>query len=261
MKEGFALKTPPEAIVVAIVFLAYWAVLTITNGFDPIARLTPAIVNTATLVIVALGARLVIARLVNRAPSNLRLAAHCIGAALFALSWCWLLMVALGLSAGRSLVDFQVRLVFPGPAVAWQLMQGLCFYALLALYEETRAWRHAAPAREISQSRKRFFVKVGDALRPLDARDIISIAGADDYSEVTSTSGRSLVRMSLAEFESLLDPSAFVRVHRSHIVNIHRIVSAEPTGDGRLLLHLEQNQTMTASRAGTKALRALALQR
>jgi two-component system, LytTR family, response regulator len=71
----------------------------------------------------------------------------------------------------------------------------------------------------------------------VEVDEIVMIAGAQDYAEVSTTDGRKhLVRMSLAEFEQRLPDDSFVRVHRSTIINIAHLGRAEPIGSGRLTL-------------------------
>ena len=94
-----------------------------------------------------------------------------------------------------------------------------------------------------------------DEIQPIDVDTIVSISGADDYAEVTTLGGKHLVRMTLAEFEKSLDPSRFIRVHRSRIVNVERIARAEPAGGGRLLLHMQDGEAIAASRTGSRLLR------
>ncbi len=111
------------------------------------------------------------------------------------------------------------------------------------------------PEARADKGRSRYFVRIGEELRPLDIDTVVSIAGADDYTEVRTLSGKHLVRVTLAEFAESLDPAKYVRVHRSWIVNIHRIVRAESAGGGRLLLHMETGQTISTSRTGAKLVR------
>jgi len=69
----------------------------------------------------------------------------------------------------------------------------------------------------------RLVTRVGqlDVIIPIDAIDYIE---ADDvYAAVIVHPKRHLVRMSLDALERLLDPSAFLRVHRSYIVRIARV--------------------------------------
>ena len=101
----------------------------------------------------------------------------------------------------------------------------------------------------------RYFIRSRDEIQPIDVDSIVSIAGADDYAEVTTVDGKHLVRMTLAEFEKSLDPARFIRIHRSRIVNVDRISRAEPAGGGRLLLHMEDGEAIPASRTGSRLLR------
>jgi len=84
---------------------------------------------------------------------------------------------------------------------------------------------------------------------------IVSITGADDYAEVATLHGKHLVRLTLAEFEKALDGARFIRVHRSRIVNVDRVSRAEPAGGGRMLLHMENGEMISTSRAGARLLR------
>ena len=55
------------------------------------------------------------------------------------------------------------------------------------------------------------------------ADEILWIEAEDYCGMIHSTRGRHLVRASLASLESRLDPSAFVRVHRTAIVNVQHM--------------------------------------
>ena len=61
----------------------------------------------------------------------------------------------------------------------------------------------------------------------------------------------------LAELEARLDPSDFVRVHRSHVVNLEHLQSITRYDERRLELTLSDGSRLVASRQGSKALRAL----
>jgi DNA-binding LytR/AlgR family response regulator len=61
--------------------------------------------------------------------------------------------------------------------------------------------------------------------------------------------------MTLADFENVLGPKSFIRVHRSWIVNVDRIARAEPAGGGRMLLHMENGEMIQCSRTGSRLLK------
>ena len=67
-----------------------------------------------------------------------------------------------------------------------------------------------------------------------------------------------MLRARLVELEDALG-QGFLRVHRSTIVNIEKAERVEPSGGGRLPVHLGNGSAVTASRAGAKAIRERAL--
>jgi len=215
--------------------------------------------NVVPLALLGLAARHIVRRHLMVHPTGWQILCHIPLGAAFALIWYWALMVLLGLQAGHSWTSFQVRPIFSNPAIAWMLLQGLSFYALAIALTHLEARRPASapgaappPLADMS----RYFIRDANTIRPVDSREIVSIRGAGDYVEVTTVTGRHLARRTLADFEAMLKADHFIRIHRTAIVNMGRIVSAEPTGDGRILIHLENGEAVQTSRAGAKALRA-----
>ncbi len=201
-------------------------------------------------------------RLVGR-PLLLQAPGHLITGALYAILTYWLITVMLGVAGSASIVEFSVR-PFPHPASAWQLLQNFTTYGIIA----SLAYLHASAATasvvlpqasERGPALTRYFIKSGDDFIPMDVDKIVSIAGADDYCEVATLEGRHLARMTLAEFEQALDPAQFIRVHRSRIISVQHVQRAEPAGGGRLLVHMENGESIPASRSGSKRLRDLLL--
>ncbi len=252
------------ALAAVLTFLAYWIVLQLAGGSARSAALS-ALRNLLPVAILTAALQPVLGNHVVRWRPAPALAAHIGLAMIFALLWYWLLMVLIGLSAGDSPLRFNVRPFFPNPAVAWQLLQGVTLYALCAAIAYARApsplprFLLADGAAEPDTGRdrplSRYFIRQGDDIHPVEVAQIVSISGADDYAEVSTLSGTHLVRMTLADFEKVLDGGPFVRVHRSRIVNVDRIERAEPAGGGRMLLHMETGEMIQASRSGTRLLR------
>jgi two-component system, LytTR family, response regulator len=104
----------------------------------------------------------------------------------------------------------------------------------------------------------RFFVRHQGTVLPVDTEEIISITAEDDYSAVHLNGRTHLVYLPLREFAQRLDPSHFLRVHRSAIVNLKKVDRME-LRDRRMLIYLDDGSTVMASRAGVQALRALHL--
>jgi two-component system, LytTR family, response regulator len=245
----------------AVVFVAYAVAVGLARDLTLGQALAGSLANTVPTVLFALVAyRLVGSRLVGR-PVAVQLAGHALLGAVYALLTYWLLIVLLGAALSASLIEFSVE-PFPTRASVWQMLQNLSVYGMVAML----AYLHARPepmavilsdpsGEEPARALSRYFIRSGDDIKPIEVAAIVSIAGADDYAEVATLDGRHLVRITLAEFEKALDPDKFIRVHRSRIVNVERIERAEPAGGGRLLLHMEDGETIAASRPGSRLLR------
>ncbi len=245
-----------------LVAAAYTTVFLVVGIGGVPEALAGAIANTIPVVLLGLAARGLIIRHVLGRSSVRTALGHTVLAALFVVLAYWLLLVLLGLVNGVSATEFDVR-PFEPRAMAWQSLQNLTTYGLIAALTHLDARAFPAPAIPVEagqaepepNSLSRYFIRNGDDLRPIEVAGIVSIAGADDYAEVKTTSGRHLVRMTLTEFEAALDADRFARVHRSHIVNLDRIARAEPAGNGRLLLHMEDGELIQTSRAGSRRVR------
>lgn len=218
------------------------------------------VLATFTVVLLGLVARsLIIRHVAGRSSGRVAVLHLVLGLAFMMLSY-WLLLVLLGVVYGVSATEFDVR-PFDPRAIAWQALQNLTTYGLIAALSHLQARPipsdvEPAPVRiEVPDTPGRYFVRIGDDIRPIDLADVVSIVGADDYAEVCTRTGRHLVRMTLMEFEATLDAARFARVHRSSIVNLDRIDRVEPAGNGRLLLHMEDGDLIQTSRAGAKRVR------
>ncbi|HEU0134906.1 MAG TPA: LytTR family DNA-binding domain-containing protein [Allosphingosinicella sp.] len=253
-----------DALAAALAFLSYFAVFLAVRSHRGMADAAlSSLINLVPLVVLTAAVRAILRRHVVGTPPRGQVGMHLALATGFTLSWHWLLMVLMGIRDGGSFTQFDVRAFFPGPVVAWQLLQGIAVYALIATLTDLRAQREL-PSLLVSPSGggeakesalTRYFIRRGDELYPLDVSQIVSIAGADDYAEVATLGGRHLVRSTLAEFEATLDQVDFLRVHRSRIVNLRRVVRAEPSGDGRMLLHMEDGEAIQSSRSGARLFR------
>jgi two-component system LytT family response regulator len=85
----------------------------------------------------------------------------------------------------------------------------------------------------------RFAVKHHRGMRLVRVRDIDYIEACGNYAEIHAAGRTHLVRMTMQELEQRLDPSMFVRIQRSTIVQVdrvHEILSANH-GDFDLSLH------------------------
>ena len=114
--------------------------------------------------------------------------------------------------------------------------------------------RHAVETDRTA--RNRVFVRDGDMIIPIAVRDMIRLEACDDYTAIYLAEAKYFVHVSLTEFTARLDPESFLRVHRSHTVNLNHVKSAEEF-DRRLVLYLSDGSEVTASRSGTQEFRRL----
>ncbi len=242
----------------ALLWLLYAIVFTVT-GILPLWRnLLTAAANVAPLVALAAGTYHLLNSHVMRRPVARQAIQHFAFAPIFAFTWYALIAVLLGFLNGARTGDF-APIGFSGPAASWQIFQGLIIYALVAATcYAIRGGRVAAPVTFVDQARMpmaRYLVREEDGLRPIEVARIVSITGAQDYSEVSTLDGHHLVRMSLGEFERVLDKSQFIRVHRSAIISLGHLELAEPAGGGRMVARMADGAVISVSRSGAASLR------
>jgi two-component system LytT family response regulator/two-component system response regulator LytT len=116
------------------------------------------------------------------------------------------------------------------------------------------------PAPKPSLQRTKLLVKNNQRNFIVDAQDVVYATIEDGLITVVSSSleGQSNYR-TIEELQSNLDPDMFWRVHRSYLVNIHRIKEVIPWFKSSFQLRMDdKKQTeIPVSRVQTKRLRAL----
>jgi two-component system, LytTR family, response regulator len=103
----------------------------------------------------------------------------------------------------------------------------------------------------------RFAVRDAKGIYFVAAADIERIDAEGNYVGLWANGRQHLLRESMRAIEDKLDPERFVRVHRSTIVAIDRIVRMEPWGHGEYLVTLADGSRVTSSRTYGAQLQAL----
>jgi two-component system LytT family response regulator len=106
---------------------------------------------------------------------------------------------------------------------------------------------------------ERLLVRDGGRIVPVALRDIERIEADGDYAAVRAKGKTLLVNLPLGDFEARLDPAHFVRVHRSHLVNLDYVEAIEPFDNSQLIVRMKDGTKITASRTASKRLRELAV--
>ncbi|HEY6080187.1 MAG TPA: LytTR family DNA-binding domain-containing protein [Polyangiaceae bacterium] len=115
----------------------------------------------------------------------------------------------------------------------------------------------AQAARGPESHLQRLVIRDGAEILIIPAASIDYVRGQDDYVEVFHDARSSLTQQTLQHLEASLDPSQFVRVHRSYLLNVSRVARIEPWGQGSKLAVLKDGRTVPVSRSGEARLRAL----
>ena len=98
----------------------------------------------------------------------------------------------------------------------------------------------------------------GNRIVPVALASIERVQGADDYATIVTTTKEYLVGVRLSDLESHLAGENFLRIHRSHLINLEHVTSIQKAEMGRLEVVMKSGARITASRSGSKRLRDLA---
>src|SRR5258708_719241 len=119
----------------------------------------------------------------------------------------------------------------------------------------SRAKEALQPTRALS----RVFVRDGNRIVPIALASIERAQGTDDYATIFTSPKQYLVSIRLSDLETSLAPANFVRIHRSHLINLEYITSIEPYDATRVEVVMKSGARIVASRTGSKVLRDLPL--
>ena len=115
----------------------------------------------------------------------------------------------------------------------------------------------AAAARPPQQFLERIVVKDGTRVTLIPVAKLDYAEAQDDYVALATHGTKHLKQQTIASLEAGLDPSRFVRIHRSYIVNFERVARIEPYGKDSRLAILADGTRLPVSRAGYTRLKSL----
>jgi two-component system LytT family response regulator len=105
----------------------------------------------------------------------------------------------------------------------------------------------------------RIFVRDGNRIVPISLASLERVQGADDYVTICTATKEYLVSLRLTDLEGHLQGANFLRIHRSHLINLEYVTSIEPYDAARVEVVMKSGARIVASRTGSKRLRDLAL--
>ena len=102
--------------------------------------------------------------------------------------------------------------------------------------------------REAAAFPSRIFVRLGKKIVTIQTSDILFIEADGDYTQLHAANVSYLCNLSLNELEERLDPSRFVRVHRSFIVAQDAVEHLASDGEGGFVAKLKNGARVRVSR-------------
>jgi len=114
----------------------------------------------------------------------------------------------------------------------------------------------AASARPPAQYLDRVAVREGSQVSIIPVSKLDYAEAQDDYVALVSAGKKHLKQQTIANLEASLDPTRFLRVHRSYIVNLERVSKVEPYGKDTHVAILSTGVQIPVSRAGYARLKA-----
>jgi two-component system, LytTR family, response regulator len=116
----------------------------------------------------------------------------------------------------------------------------------------------AARANVLTASRplSHVFVKERGRMLAVPLDRVERLEACDDYVALYVDGRRHLLHARLQDVAARLEPSRFLRVHRSHVVNLGFVTAVEPRDGSRLTIVLSSGARVPASRAGAAQIKS-----
>ncbi len=115
----------------------------------------------------------------------------------------------------------------------------------------------SSSARSPAQYVERIVVRDGTRVHIIPVAKLDYAEAQDDYVALSTEGKKHLKQQTISSLESVLDPSRFLRIHRSYIVNLERVTKIEPYSKDNHVVVLTDGTQLPVSRSGYARLRAL----
>jgi two-component system LytT family response regulator len=103
----------------------------------------------------------------------------------------------------------------------------------------------------------RLFVRSGSSVTPIPVAGISWFEARGDYVAAHAGGAKHLLHLSLNRLEERLEPTRFVRIHRTHIVNLDCVKSFRRLDGGRMAAEMVTGEILAVSRAKASEVRRL----
>ena len=126
-----------------------------------------------------------------------------------------------------------------------------------SLYEQLQGLVSAVAGVPGRQFIRQFAVRRGSAVTFVKASNVDWIEGLGDYAGLHVQEKTHLIREPLSSLAERLDPAEFLRIHRSSIVQVNRIIKTESLSNRDLLVTLRDHTILRVSRTYSASLSGL----
>jgi two-component system, LytTR family, response regulator len=103
---------------------------------------------------------------------------------------------------------------------------------------------------EPPEERNRIVVKKGVNILIIPVQKIFYLEAYDDYVKIHTTDGFYLKKKTMGHYEKSFDPTQFVRVHRSYLINLQELTRIEPLEKDTHIALLKNGAKIPLSHAG-----------
>lgn len=126
-----------------------------------------------------------------------------------------------------------------------------------ALAEARQKLGRAMPIAQLAQAARapgefleRIVIRDGSRVHVIPVEKLDYAEAQDDYIALASEGHQHLKQQTIASLEASLDPSRFLRIHRSYLVNLERIARIEPYSKDSKVAVLKDGAQIPISRSG-----------
>jgi two-component system, LytTR family, response regulator len=99
------------------------------------------------------------------------------------------------------------------------------------------------------------FVQKSEKLFNLAVEEIIFLEASGDYTIITTKSDQFVSSSGIGKLEEILNPSTFIRVHRSTIINLNFLKEIERHFNGGMVVKMQNGKSFPVSRTYAKVIR------
>ncbi len=99
------------------------------------------------------------------------------------------------------------------------------------------------------------FVQKSEKLFNLPVEDIIYLEASGDYTVISTKTDQFVSSSGIGKLEEIMNPDAFIRVHRSTIINVNSLKEIERHFNGGMVVKMQNGKSFPVSRTYAKLIR------